>query len=153
MLVTLLGQFNGATNAERLYDHVAFDTYYSNDPDIQPPQFTYVDGVLNEHTNIGLIKVEVTDPAGIVRVLAAFTTADGVWHNQDLTYDSKTLKWSGAITATLQTRYFLQAVDGAGNVGLAHNKGRYYALLPPAPLVQGGVPYKIYLPIIFKPGA
>jgi hypothetical protein len=152
MLVTLLGQFNGATSAERLFDQIAFDTYYSSDPDIEPPQFTYVDGILNESTNQGSIKVEVTDPSGVVRVLAAFTSADGVWHNQDLTYDLKTLKWSGTITATLLTRYFIQAVDGAGNVSLAHNKGCYYALLPPAPLIQGGAAYKIYLPIIFKPG-
>jgi len=94
--------------------------------------------------------VEATDPSGVVRVLVAYTAGDGVWHNQDLIDDMNTLKWRGEITATLQTRYFVQAVDGAGNVGLAHNKGRYYALLPPAPLVQGGEPYKIYLPLIRK---
>lgn len=152
MLVTLLGQFDGATNSERLYDHMAFDTYYSSDPDIQPPSITYVDGVLNETTGRGLIKVEANDPSGIVRVLAAFTDGNGLWQSQDLAYDAATLKWKGEITATLQTRYLIQAVDGAGNVGTAHNKGRYYSLLPPAPLIQGGVPNKIYLPIILKIG-
>ena len=111
-----------------------------------------MDGVLNETTGRGLIKVEANDPSGIVRVLAAFTDGNGLWQSQDLAYDTATLKWKGEITATLQTRYLIQAVDGAGNVGTAHNKGRYYSLLPPVPLIQGGMPNKIYLPIILEIG-
>jgi hypothetical protein len=146
-LVTLLGQFDSAGGTERLYDLMSFDTYYSGDPDVQPPAIKYVDGVLNKAAGQGAIKVEATDPSGVVRVLIAYTGASNEWLSHDLTFDPVAIKWKGVITATTDTRYFVQAVDGAGNVGTAHNKGRYYSLLPP---VQSGG--QIYLPLIVKHG-
>jgi hypothetical protein len=147
-LVTLMGQFNSQTNAERLYDHLSFDTYYSADPDMQPPSITYLDGVLNTVAGRGMIKLEANDTSGIERVVVAFTegAGTGVWASQDLVYDAATFKWKGDITATLNTRYFVQVVDQAGNIQTLHNKGRYYALLPPA----GGQLRQVFLPLVLK---
>jgi len=147
MLQTVLGQFDDQSGTERLYDQVALATYFSGDPDTQPPRITYLDGVLNALQDRGLLKVEATDPSGVVRVLATFTTGNGVWSSQDLTYNALTLRWTGEITATPTTRYFVQVVDGAGNVGTAHNKGRYYALASAAPPVSVN---RIYLPVLRK---
>jgi hypothetical protein len=61
-------------------------------------------------------------------------------------------KWTGVITATVQTQYFVQAVDGAGNVAVDDNKGQYYGFLPPAPLITGRNPVRTYLPQIGKGG-
>ena len=147
MLSTLLGQYNSQSGTERLYDQVALATYFSGDPDTQPPRITYLDGVLNASSERGLLKVEATDPSGVVRVLATFTNGGGVWSSQDLAYNALTLRWAGEITATSTTRYFIQAVDGAGNVGIAHNKGRYYGLASAVPTVNVN---RIYLPLLRK---
>ncbi|MBP7689887.1 MAG: hypothetical protein KA765_18360, partial [Thermoflexales bacterium] len=147
MVSTVLGQFNAQAGTERLYDQVTLATYFSGDSDTQPPRLTYLDGVLNASQDRGLLKVEATDPAGVVRVVATFTTGGGVWASRDLTYNASTLRWTGEITATPTTRYFIQVVDGAGNVGTAHNKGRYYALAAAVPPVNV---QRVYLPVLRK---
>ena len=149
-LVTLMGQFNSEAGTERLYEGMAFDTYYSTDLDVQPPNISYLDGILDESLGRGFIKVEADDPSGIVRLLVAHTEGQGEWFSQDLEHDAGTHKWKGEFPATQNTVYFVQVVDGAGNVQVAHNKGRYYPLVPPAPLVEGGEPGRIYLPLIVK---
>jgi hypothetical protein len=149
-LVTLMGQFNSQTNAERLYDHLSFDTYYSADPDVQPPSITYLDGVLNTTAGRGMIKLEANDTSGIERAVVAFTEGaaggSGIWLSQDLVYDAATFKWKTDITATLNTRYFVQVVDKAGNVQTLHNKGRYYQILPPV----GRETHRVFLPLVLR---
>lgn len=144
---TVLGQFNSQSGTERLYDQVALGTYFSGDADTQPPRITYLDGVMNTAQDRGLLKVEAADASGVVRVLATFTPGDGVWFSRDLTYSTQTLRWTGDITATATTRYFIQVVDGAGNVATAHNKGRYYALSPAGAPVNLN---RVYLPVVRK---
>jgi hypothetical protein len=148
--VALMGQFNSQAGTERLYDQLAFDTYYSADPDVDPPDITYIGGVLNQSAGQASLKVEASDPSGVVRVLAAFTEGQGQWLSQDLAFNTSTHKWRGQITATINTRYFLQAVDGAGNIQVADNKGAYYSFQPPAPLVGAGGGSKIYLPVVLR---
>lgn len=151
-VVTLLGQYNSATATERLYDRMSFATYFSGSPDTIPPAVSYVDGVLTQGANLGSMKVESTDESGVIRVVAAYTDGQGVWRSQDLTYDATMHKWTGVVTATVETRYFVQAVDGAGNVAIDDNKGQYYRFWPPLPLVAGRNPVHIYLPQVRKGG-
>ena len=150
-LVTLMGQYNSQTSAERLYDHLSFDTYYSADPDMQPPTITYLDAVLNKATGRGTIKLEANDATGIERAVVVFTEgvgagSNGVWSSQDLVYDAAAFKWKADITATLNTRYFVQVVDKAGNIQTLHNKGRYYQILPPV----GVETHTVFLPLALK---
>lgn len=150
-MVTLLGQYHSDASQERLYNQLSFGTYYSTSPDAEPPIIAHIDGVLNETTGIGHIKVEATDTSGVIRVLVAHTDGQGEWHSQDLTYDDSMRKWTGAISGTTQTRYFVQIVDGAGNVAIDDNKGQYRSLSRPLPLILGSEK-RLFLPLIMKNG-
>ncbi len=151
-LVSVLGQFNDATDTQRLYDHMAFATYFSNSADAQAPVVKHVDGVLGPGPNQGRMKVEAEDPSGVLRVVAAFTDGTGSWQSKDLAFSAATQKWTGVITATLQTRYFVQVVDGAGNVAVEDNKGNYFTFPPAVLLAPGRDPSLIYLPLLVKGG-
>jgi hypothetical protein len=148
-LVTLLGQYNSDAGMERLYEQVSFDAYYSGDPDTDPPELLHVDGVLG--VGEGFIKVEASDPSGVIRVVVAHTDGQGTWYSQDLAQDEAALKWKGVISATVETRYFVQAVDGAGNVALDDNKGLYHPLSSPLPLIESPI-NQLYLPLIMRGG-
>jgi hypothetical protein len=111
-----------------------------------------VDGVLDETAGTGFIKVEATDGSRIIRVVVAYTDGQGTWHSQDLVYDDVMHKWTGVISGTVETQYFVQVVDGAGNVAIAYNKEQYHRLLPPVPLIGGRSPDVVYLPLIVKGG-
>lgn len=154
MLVLSPGQFSGDSDdgSIRLYSQMSLGALYSDSPDATPPEVLHVDGMLDPATETGLIKVDASDPAGVQRVVVAFTHGGGVWQSQDLPYDPARLKATGVITdVTAGVRYFVQVADGAGNVAVADNKGRYYALLPPLPLASGqGVGSYLYLPIVQK---
>jgi major membrane immunogen (membrane-anchored lipoprotein) len=108
-----------------------------------------VNGLLDSVRHKGVIKVETSDPSNVVRVVVAYTEGQGEWLSSDLDYEEATLKWKGEITATAQTRFIVQAVDGAGNVQVAQNKGAYYHLLPPAPLVSDGSS-RLALPLLVR---
>ncbi len=155
-VVLSLGQFNGDQDTERIYDQMAFSTLYSNSSDQTPPTLRFVDGVLNSATGKGMIKVEAGDDSGVAQVLVAFTdnplSGQGTWFSTPLAFEPSTQKWSGVITGTATTRYFVQVVDGAGNVATGDNKGRYYPLLPPLPLAPGSpLPQrKIFLPLLLR---
>ncbi|MBI1293772.1 hypothetical protein GC175_02290 [bacterium] len=148
-VVLALGQYDSQTGAQRVFDRMSFDTYYSDSADTTPGEVTHVDAVLDEAMGKGLFKVEATDPAGVARVVVAYTAGDGVWSSQDLLFDAPSAKWTGVITGTVNTRYFVQVVDGAGNISIDDNKGRYHPLLPPLPLIEGrSIEQNIYLPTI-----
>jgi len=151
-LVTLLGQYNSDAGTERLYDQMSLGTYFSSSPDTDPAEIAHLDGVLDETASTGLIKIEATDASGIIRVVVAYTDGQGQWHSQDLTYKDAMLKWTGVISGTVETtRYFVQVVDGAGNVALDDNKGQYHPLSSPLPLIESAGS-TIYLPLILKGG-
>jgi hypothetical protein len=149
-LVTLLGQYNSDTGTEWLYEQMSLGTYFSSSPDTDPAEIAHLDGVL-ETASTGLIKIEATDASDIIRVVVAYTDGQGQWHSQDLTYKDAMLKWTGVISGTVETRYFVQVVDGAGNVALDDNKGQYHPLSLPFPLIESAGS-TIYLPLILKGG-
>lgn len=152
-VVLALGQYNPTRGAQRVYDQMRFDTYYSDSPDRSLAEISHVDAVLDSARGQGSFKVEAKDASGVTRVVIAFTDGTGVWSSKDLTYDAAALKWTGTITATAATRYFVQVVDGAGNVAIDDDKGRYYPLLPPLPLAPGrALEHRIYLPQVQRGG-
>jgi len=150
-MVTLLGQYNSGAGTERLYDNMSFGTYYSSSSDTEPAEITHLDGVLDETSGSGLIKIEATDDSDIIRVVVAYTDGQGQWHSQDLSYGDAMHKWTGVISGTVETRYFVQVVDGAGNVAMDDNKGQYHPFSLPLPLVEG-TGNTLYLPLILKGG-
>jgi len=120
---------------------MSLGVYYSNSPDWTPPEITYVGERVDSPRGVAIVKVGVEDPlSGVLGGMVTYTKGDGQWHSQDLAYDPVLDKWTGEIPATSNTLYFVQVVDKAGNVGVADNKGRYYAL-------PG---HDTYLPVVIK---
>jgi hypothetical protein len=121
----------------RIFDAMTYTVYYSDTADTWAPSFWTVEdeAIGNQHH----ITVEVTDASGIARVALGYTEGNGRWHTEDLmrTVDDPDL-WSGAIPHEPATAYFVQAVDRAGNVGVATNKARYFELEP----------QRVYLPLV-----
>ncbi len=166
-VVMSLGQYrsgDGAVNASgeltdagvnRIYDQMSFSAYYSQSPDLNAANIAFVDGVLDAVAGLGQIKVEASDSSGINRVLVAYTVSQGngqgQWLSKDLTFNSATQKWTGVISGTVSTQFFVQVVDNAGNVAANDNKGRYYRLAVPLPLATGrSIDQRIYLPIVVR---
>ncbi len=155
-LVLSLGQFDSQSSTQRIFGEMALDTLYSTAADQIKPEVLFVDGVLDSDAGKGLIKVEGSDASGVSQVVIAFTdnllSGAGEWYSADLEFDDSSQKWTGEITGTLQTVYFAQVVDTAGNISIADNKGRYYSLQSPLPLAKGSpLGSTIYLPVVTRP--
>lgn len=160
-VVMSLGQFKSNTDVtgaavsntgvNRIYDQMSFGTYYSKSPDRNAANILFVDGIFDPATNTGQIKVEAQDPSGVYRVVIAYNPGQGQWESTSLGYDAATQKWTGIISGTVNTQFFVQVVDKAGNVAINDNKGRYYTLTPPLPLATGRpIDRRIYLPIVTR---
>lgn len=149
--LAVLGQYDADSGTERLYQEMRFDSYYSTSGDRQPPALSGVQAVLDAAGTQARLKVEARDASGILRVLVTATQGQGRWQSWDLAYDPAADKWTGAMPATAETRYFVQVVDGAGNVARFHGKGRYLAPAPAVPMA-GGPGYRLYLPLALKGG-
>jgi hypothetical protein len=129
-LVALLGQSDPGRESTLLLDDFRMELYFSADPDVTPPIIDFVDAVFDPATGEIAVKVDVNDPSGVAQVVVTYNTrtsgAAGVWRSLDLVFDEDAQKWSGAFVGDADTRYFVQAVDNAGNLAQATNKGRYY---------------------------
>lgn len=141
-LVTLLGQFDPNSQTERLYDRLSYDVYYhTTADDWDAPWITYLESALNAGT--ATISVEASDSSGIHAVVIAYSNvAPGTgttWSSVELGAGGGT--WQGTFPASSATRFYVQAVDGAGNVAVDDNQGRYYQL-------GEGKELEIYLPLI-----
>ena len=158
-VVMSLGQFRsnldvtgaavGTSGVNRIYDQMSFSAYYSNSPDRNAANIAFVDGILDPATGLGQIKVEASDGSGIHQVMMAYDQGQGQWQSKALTLDAATQKYTGVISGTVNTRFFVQVVDKAGNVAVNDNKGRYYGLAAPLPLAPGrSISRRIYLPLI-----
>ena len=158
-VVMSLGQFQSgndiltaagsASGVNRIYDQMTLGAYYSESPDRNAANIDFIDGVLDPALGIGTIKVEASDSSGIHRVLVAYTTQQGQWLSKDLAFNDVTQKWTGVISGTANTRFFVQVVDNAGNVAANMNKGLYYPLQEPLQLAAGRpINHRIYLPVI-----
>ena len=148
-LVMSLGQYDPTADTQRTFSQMTLNTLYSFSVDSVPAAIEHLDGILDESAGTGLIKVETYDDSGIGRVVVAYTQGQGQWLTRDLAFDAAASKWTGTITSTNQTKFFVQVVDGAGNVAVSDNKGQYYPVVPPLPLAEGRqIEQKVYLPAV-----
>jgi hypothetical protein len=141
-LVAIPAQYRSTTadlGTERLFDVMTYTVYYSNTMDLIPPSIWRIDAYRRETGS--QVVVETTDLSDVVRVGAAYTLGDGVWDTTDLTRSAGNPNvWIGTIPNEETIEWFVQAVDGAGNVAINDNKGAY--LDPPA--------NRVWLPFIYN---
>jgi hypothetical protein len=103
--------------------------------DFDPPTFGPV-SVSSPTTSTVGFAVDVNDNSGVdgvKRVLALYRDASGSWKSIDLSHVAGNSRWSGAgpLTGT-SVEWFIQAVDGSGNVGVTSNKADIKSATPPA---------------------
>jgi hypothetical protein len=137
-LVVMPGQYTNP-GVERLWDELRYDVYYSTDDDAVDPTIWRVEA--SQMRDRAGFDVEVVDDSGVERVVVAYSLGDGKWHSIDLTEDAEDT-WSGelALGQGGSVSYFVQAVDGAGNVAMSDNKGLYFE-----PVTRGA-----YLPLVLR---
>jgi hypothetical protein len=144
-LVVLPAQYSATssvTGTMRVFDALTYTVYYSDTRDAYPPSFWVVTDTVVGSSQ--LITVEVTDWSGIARVAVGYTWGDGWWYTVDLTrtLDDEDV-WAGAVPYADTLSYFVQALDGAGNVGVDVNKAWYFG---PGVAADND----LYLPLILK---
>jgi hypothetical protein len=138
-LVQILGQFHPDQGIERLYNQLQFDVYYhTSSSDWTAPSISQVSSTLDDEE--ATIFVRVTDNIRIHTVVLAYTEGNGIWESIELNEENGL--WSGNISATSSTDFFVQAVDGSGNVAIAANDGQYYQPV--------GNTSSIYLPLVVR---
>jgi hypothetical protein len=148
-LVVVPGQFIAKNSAaptlgtQRLYRDLSFDVYYApfETTDFTPPT---VAGVTarpgGSQTNF---EVQVSDESGgVQRVVVVYRRLpDRAWSKVELAYNQSLGLATGSVNG-LGTRfeYFVQAVDGTGNVVLVLNNG--------VPFLQTDGRSEVYLPLV-----
>ncbi|MGD8967587.1 MAG: hypothetical protein PVI07_08775, partial [Anaerolineae bacterium] len=140
-LVLVPGQFRNP-GTERLWDRLTYDVYYSTDDDAVDPTIWRVEA--GQLPNRATFRVETTDDSGIERVVVAYSLGAGEWRTIDLAEDAGADTWFGelALDEGESVGYFVQAVDGAGNVASSDNKGFYFE----------PVTHEVYLPLALRNG-
>jgi len=134
-LVILPAQYSAlssSTGTMRVFEAMTYTVYYSTTEDVYPPSFWLVEDETIDSSQH--ITVEVTDWSGVLRVAVGYTWGDGRWEVADLarTVDNPDV-WTGSIPYTETLSYFVQAVDGAGNVEVESNKARYFGRVDDEP--------------------
>jgi hypothetical protein len=136
-LVTLLGQYSAQGQTERLFERQSFDVYYHADSDDwTPPTMRDMSSVLAGGQAV--VSVGAADDSGIHTVVIAYTSGDGVWTSTSLVRSGS--GWSGSFPASAETVFFVQVVDGSGNVAVDDNSGLYFS--------PGDGAFALYLPIL-----
>ena len=100
-------------------------------------------GGMVSHRAAGSAQVSVSasdDSSGIQTVVIAYTDGTGAWSSVSLLESGG--GWSGSFPANDATVFFIQAVDGAGNVTVDANAGQYYA--------PGDSSHTFYLPYVTR---
>jgi Tol biopolymer transport system component len=135
-LALMPGQFfsdvdSGSTRGtQRLFGRVETLVYYGDldATDTTPPQIEASQAFTDDGEV--LFSTEVSDAAGVMRVLVLFKDASGAWTPLDLVESDG--RWVGSSPAnvgsgpTPNIEWFVQAVDGSGNVGASTNKGAMF---------------------------
>jgi hypothetical protein len=113
---------------ERLFNVMTYTVYYSNTMDIIPPSIWRI-AAYRQDMN-GQVVVEVTDLNDVVRVGVSYTLGNGEWVTKDLAQSTSNPNlWLGAIPMDEGIEWFVQALDGAGNVAINDNKSAYFTKL------------------------
>jgi hypothetical protein len=142
-LVVVPAQFLGDQDwgILRRFTSLQFEVYYTDtqEADFIPPTIWEVEGVILQGGTQFVVDAE--DNSGIQRVVMVYTEDGDRWDNHDLSQDPADGLWKITLTDLSDTfLYFIQVVDGAGNVSLSTNKG--YLFEPPK--------NRIYLPMVFR---
>jgi hypothetical protein len=142
-LVVVPTQFRGdeISGTLRRFDELAFEVYYTDTAsvDYTPPIIWEVESVaLEDEVDL---TVHTEDTSGVQRVVMVYTLDRMAWRSRDLTYDEQQDRWGihlGGLSDAFI--YFVQAVDGAGNVTVSSNKGLFFE---PIRLM-------LYLPLVLR---
>jgi hypothetical protein len=142
-LVLVVGQFASdpalasGHGRQRNFTQVGARVYYAppSATDFTPAQFGLVQG--SQIGSQAAFSIHVSDDSGtgVKRVLVGYHDG-GTWKFVDLQQSAADLWTGGGPTSTTDPEFFVQAVDGAGNVSVTSYKGRYY-LAPPPPSETG----------------
>jgi len=103
-----------------------------NNTDFSPPTFGPV-SVTAAGSTVGFA-VDVNDPDGatdVKRVFALYRDGTGTWKTAEFSHNGSRWSGGGSVVGTT-VEWFIQGVDGAGNVGVTSNKATVESLVPPA---------------------
>ena len=142
-LVAIPAQYRSTTldrGTERVFEAMTYTVYYSSTLDFVPPSIWSVSAY--QQAGVVQVVVEATDLSDVMRVGAAYTHGDGVWRTADLLRSaaSPNLR-TGAMPLDEEMEWFVQAIDGGGNVAFNDNKGAYF-----------GAPSNLrtWLPVVYR---
>jgi hypothetical protein len=141
-LVVVPAQFRGNQDGGllRRFTRLEFEVYYDWDSqvDVTPPIVWAVES--QAFGNEADFWVVAQDASGIQRVVMAYTQDGERWWSRDLSHNLVADRWethfkglSGAFV------YFVQVVDGAGNVMVTANKGLFFSPIR-----------SLYLPVVMR---
>jgi hypothetical protein len=142
-LVVVPTQFRGneISGTLRRFDGLAFEVYYTDTVavDYTPPIIWEVRSVALEDE--ADLTVHAEDTSGVQRVVMAYTLDGMAWRSRDLTYYEQEDRWRTHFNGLSdEFIYFVQAVDGAGNVTVTSNKGMFFEPTRPT----------VYLPLVLR---
>lgn len=109
-----LGQFHGAAGVQRIYGAMDVDVYSGESEDWQAAQITRIES--GQQGDAVVVTTEARDPSGIHGIVVAWTDGSGGWSSTDLVFDGDV--WRGDWLGSAGIEFFVQAVDGAGNVAV-----------------------------------
>ncbi len=143
-LVLGLGQFQGSRAVQRIYGAMDVDIFYSDAEDEEAPRLQRVESGLQD--GVVMLTVQAEDESGIYSVVVAYSDGRDEWERGwasiALLPEGKT--WRGGFPARPDTEFFVQVVDGAGNVTAYPWEGRY---------MRPGDSYyssRIFLPLVVR---
>jgi hypothetical protein len=142
-LVVVPAQFQGDRDSGKLrrFTALEFEVYYTDTAsiDFSPPIVWTVEGsALGAEADF---QVDAEDTSGIQRVVMAYTQDGSQWQIRDLDYAPLQDRWERHFTGLAdQFIYFVQVVDGAGNVTVTSNKGLFFE----------PTRHQLYLPLVMR---
>jgi len=142
-LTIVPAQFQGDQDSGRLrrFTALEFQVYYTDtaSTDFSSPVVWQVDSLAMRDEADFWVYAE--DTSGIQRVVMAYTQDGSNWQSRDLEYDPSEGRWETQFTElTGQFIYFVQVVDGAGNVTITTNKGLFFE----------PTRHEIYMPLVMR---
>lgn len=115
------------TGTQELFSRVAGSVLYSSSGDYSEPDVRNSSATVDPVQNTAEFAVDATDASGITRVVVLFRDDTG-WKRIDLdpAGGDHWAQSTAVVSAASAVPYFVQVVDGNGNVGVASNKGALF---------------------------
>jgi len=134
-------QGNQDSGTLRRFTALQFQVHYADsfNTDFSSPVVWMVTGVAVG--NQADLRVTAQDSSGVERVLIVYTQTGTNWVSRDLAYNPTLDRWETHLTGLAGPFfYFVQAVDGAGNVTVTSNKGLFFE----------PIRHNVYLPLVVR---